>query len=81
YQDPKKYGFLLQIYFLNKRLAEIKNSFDNDLNVLDRSIFEDALLFRLNADLGRATQTEADIYSSLLGNMMEELPQQAHTKA
>ena len=72
---------MLQIYFLNKRLAEIKNSFDNDLNVLDRSIFEDALLFRLNADLGRATQTEADIYSSLLGNMMEELPQQAHTKA
>lgn len=81
YKDPKKYGFLLQIYFLNKRLAEIKNSFDNDLNVLDRSIFEDALMFRLNADLGRATQTEADIYASLLNNMMEELPQEAHTKA
>lgn len=81
YQDPKKYGFLLQIYFLNKRLAEIKDSYENDLNVLDRSIFEDALLFKLNADMGRATETESDIYSSLLQNMMEELPEQPHQKA
>ena len=66
YKDPKKYGFLLQIYFLNRRLDEIKDSFGNDLNVLDRSIFEDALLFKLNADMGRATETESDIYSSLL---------------
>src|SRR5699024_193667 len=81
YKDPKKYGFLLQIYFLNKRLDEIKDSYSNDLNVLDRSIFEDALLFKLNADMGRATQTESDIYSSLLANMMEELPEQPHQKA
>ena len=81
YKDPKKYGFLLQIYFLNKRLDEIKDSYSNDLNVLDRSIFEDALLFKLNADMGRATETESNIYSSLLGNMMEELPEQPHQKA
>lgn len=81
YKDPKKYGFLLQIYFLNRRLDEIKDSFGNDLNVLDRSIFEDALLFKLNADMGRATETESDIYTSLLRNMMEELPEQPHQKA
>lgn len=81
YKDPQKYGFLLQIYFLNRRLDEIKGSFDNDLNVLDRSIFEDSLLFRLNADLGRATHTESDIYTSLLQNMMEELPDEQHQKA
>ena len=81
YKNPKKCGFLLQIYFLNKRIDEIKDSYDNDLNVLDRSIFEDALLFKLNADMGRATQTESDIYSSLLANMMEELPEQPHQKA
>lgn len=81
YKDPQKYGFLLQIYFLNRRLDEIKDSFGNDLNVLDRSIFEDDLLFRLNADLGRATHTESDIYSSLLHNMMEELPEEPHQKA
>lgn len=81
YENPKKYGFLLQIYFLNKRLDEIKGSYENDLNVLDRSIFEDALLFKLNADMGRATETESKIYSSLLANMMEELPEQQHQKA
>ncbi|WP_267200825.1 deoxynucleoside kinase [Limosilactobacillus kribbianus] len=81
YENPKKYGFLLQIYFLNKRLDEIKASYSNDLNVLDRSIFEDELLFKLNADMGRATETESNIYSSLLSNMMEELPDQAHQKA
>lgn len=81
YKNPQKYGFLLQIYFLNRRLDEIKGSFDNDLNVLDRSIFEDSLLFKLNADLGRATQTESEIYTSLLNNMMQELPEEQHQKA
>ena len=81
YKNPQKYGFLLQIYFLNRRLDEIKGSFGNDLNVLDRSIFEDSLLFKLNADLGRATQTESNIYTSLLNNMMEELPDEHHQKA
>ena len=80
YQDPQKYWFLLQIYFLNRRLDEIKEAAQHKLSVLDRSIFEDNLLFRLNADLGRATGTEADIYSSLLGNMLEELPNQPLAK-
>lgn len=81
YKDPKKYAFLLQIYFLNKRLAEIKSAFANDTDVLDRSIFEDSLLFRLNGDMGRATKTEVEIYDSLLKNMMEELPMEPHKKA
>lgn len=80
YQDPQKYGFLLQVYFLNRRLAEIKAASDKQLSVLDRSIFEDDLMFRMNADLGRATSTEADIYSSLLANMLEELPNEAFSK-
>ncbi|MDR2661273.1 MAG: deoxynucleoside kinase [Lactobacillaceae bacterium] len=71
YADPKKYGFLLQIYFLNKRMKDIADAKENKLNIIDRSIFEDALLFQLNADLGRSTQTEVDIYKSLLNNMME----------
>ncbi|EHN58963.1 deoxynucleoside kinase [Oenococcus kitaharae] len=73
YDDPKKYAFLLQIYFLNKRLDNIKNAQENKLDVIDRSIFEDALLFQLNADLGRSTETEVQIYKSLLTNMMEKL--------
>ncbi|PWF99992.1 deoxynucleoside kinase [Levilactobacillus bambusae] len=80
YQDPKKYAFLLQIYFLNKRIDSLKASYMNDASVMDRSIFEDSLLFQLNADLGRATQTEVQIYDSLVQNMMEELPEEPHKK-
>ncbi|MCK8606686.1 deoxynucleoside kinase [Apilactobacillus ozensis] len=75
YKNPQKYAFLLQIYFLNSRLDLIKQArLDAKDSIMDRSIYEDSLMFRLNADLGRATSTEADIYDSLLENMMEEIP-------
>lgn len=73
YKDPQKYAFLLQIYFLNKRFDSIKQALSNNNNILDRSIYEDSLLFHLNADLGRATKTEVEVYDSLLENMMQEI--------
>lgn len=73
YSDPNKYAFLLQIYFLNKRFASIKEALGDDNNVLDRSIYEDSLLFHLNADLGRANEIEVKVYDELLANMLEEL--------
>lgn len=81
YADPKKYAFLLQIYFLNKRFALIKRALADDNNVLDRSIYEDSLFFHINADMGRATEQEVQVYDELLDNMMEELPYAAHKKA
>jgi deoxyadenosine/deoxycytidine kinase len=80
YEDPNKYAFLLQIYFLNKRFDSIKQALKNENNVLDRSIYEDSLLFHLNADLGRATETEVRVYDELLANMLEELPYAAKKK-
>ncbi|MGM9902674.1 MAG: deoxynucleoside kinase [Enterococcus sp.] len=80
YANPEQYAFLLQIYFLNKRFASIKQAMQEDNNVLDRSIYEDSLLFHLNADLGRATKTEVQVYDELLANMMEELPHAAYKK-
>lgn len=80
YADPNKYAFLLQIYFLNKRFDSIKKALNDDNNVLDRSIYEDSLLFHLNADLGRATDTEVRVYDDLLANMLEELPYASHKK-
>ncbi|PQF08204.1 deoxynucleoside kinase [Enterococcus faecium] len=80
YANPEPYAFLLQIYFLNKRFASIKQAMKDDNNVLDRSIYEDSLLFHLNADLGRATETEVRVYDELLENMMEELSYADHKK-
>lgn len=73
YENPQKYAFLLQIYFLNKRFDSIKKALSDNNNVLDRSIYEDSLLFHLNADLGRADETEVEVYDDLLKNMLEEI--------
>jgi deoxyadenosine/deoxycytidine kinase len=73
YENPKKYAFLLQNYFLNKRMDNIRDAQGNPLNIIDRSIFEDLLLFKTIADLDRATQTEVQIYGDLLNNMMEQV--------
>lgn len=73
YEDPDKYGFALQIYFLNKRFKSIKEAFFDQNNVLDRSIYEDALFTQINAENGNISQEEYQIYLELLANMMEEL--------
>lgn len=73
YKDPKHYAFLLQIFFLNTRYKSIKKALVNDNNVLDRSIYEDALFFQMNADIGRATKEEVDTYYELLDSMLDSL--------
>lgn len=75
------YTFLLQIYFLNMRFKMIKQAMQEDNSILDRSIYEDSLFMQMNYDLGTTTETELNIYNSLLQNMMEELPYAAHKKS
>lgn len=73
YSDPKQYGFLLQIYFLNRRFDMIKQALADENNVLDRSIYEDALFTEENHKDGNISDAEMDVYTSLLDNMMAEL--------
>ncbi|BDR61234.1 deoxyadenosine kinase [Lactobacillus xylocopicola] len=74
YQDMKRYTFLLNIYLLNHRLAQINQAIKEKNSVSDRSIYEDALFFQMNAENGVADPTEFQIYDSLLKNMMEDTP-------
>lgn len=73
YKNPKQYAFLLQIYFLNKRFRSIKDAYAINNNVLDRSIFEDALFLDINHENGNVTDQEKQVYHELLDNMLEEL--------
>lgn len=73
YQNPKKYGFLLQIYFLNKRFDLIKQAYKENNNVLDRSIYEDYLFTQINYENGNMAKQEFDVYKDLLDNMMQEI--------
>lgn len=73
YDDPERWAFALQIYFLNTRFRSIKSAFKHRNNVLDRSIYEDALFTRINYEEGNMSEPEMDTYLDLLDNMMEEL--------
>ena len=73
YEDPERYGFALQIYFLNKRFKMIKEAYHDDNNILDRSIYEDALFTYINTLTGSISEQEYNIYLELLDNMMEEI--------
>ncbi|MDN6028492.1 MAG: deoxynucleoside kinase [Lactobacillus sp.] len=74
YKDMKRYTFLLNIYLLNHRLAQISQAIQEKNSVSDRSIYEDSLFFKMNADSGIADKTEFKIYNNLLDNMMAETP-------
>lgn len=73
YHDPKRWAFALQIYFLNTRFRSIKAALTDQNNVLDRSIYEDALFTQINFEEGNISEPEMDTYLDLLDNMMEEL--------
>ena len=73
YSDPTKYGFLLQIYFFNRRFDQHKQALADDNNGLDRSIYEDALFTSENHKDGNITDAEMSVYTQLLNNMMSEL--------
>ena len=73
YKNPKQYGFLLQIYFFNERFSMIKQALSDDNNVLDRSIYEDALFTKENNAEGNFSDTELAVYLQLLDNMMQDL--------
>lgn len=68
-----RYPFLLQLWFLNTRFADIKRALIENNNVLDRSIYEDLYFATVNHRLGRISDLEFEIYEKLLTNMMQEL--------
>ncbi|WP_202623334.1 deoxynucleoside kinase [Alkalibacterium sp. MB6] len=73
YEDPQRWAFSLQIFFLNTRFRSIKQALVHRHNVLDRSIYEDALFTRINYEQGNMSSVEMDLYTDLLDNMMEEI--------
>lgn len=67
------YTYLLQTFFLNRRFMMMKKALQSRNNILDRSIYEDAMFMRMNTEMGNATQVEYSIYQELLTNILEEL--------
>jgi deoxyadenosine kinase len=80
YKNMKRYTFLLNVYLLNKRLEQINKALQSKNSVLDRSIYEDKLFFKMNVDKGTADKTEYETYSSLVDNMLSDIPNQPSKK-
>lgn len=73
YEDPKRWAFSLQIYFLNSRFSAIKEALKTGGYLMDRSIYLDELFAYINYKQGNMTLMEFEVYKDLLHNMMEEL--------
>lgn len=74
YDEPERYSFHLQVFFLNHRFKAIKRAMAHPNSVLDRSIYEDAMIFaRLQYENGSMDKAEYETYLDLHENMMQEL--------
>lgn len=73
YSDKGRFGFLLQIYFLNERFSQIKKAYRTRNAIIDRAIFTDQLFTYVNYINNNFSKEEYDVYCDLLDNMMEEL--------
>lgn len=80
-QKAKRYPFLLQLEFLNRRYADIKRANHHPHNVLDRSIYEDWYFCKVNNDLGNISDLEFQIYEDLLKTLLNELKEQTESKS
>src|SRR5699024_1510143 len=74
YDEPERYSFHLQVFFLNHRFKAIQSAMAHPNSVLDRSIYEDAMIFaRLQYENGSMDKAEYETYLALHENMMQEL--------
>lgn len=67
-----RYPFLLQLAFLKSRYSQVRLASKQKEAVLDRSIYEDAYFIEKNMEMGRMSETEAEVYKNLFNELMEE---------
>lgn len=73
YHNRKRYSFPLQIFFLNKRFAMLKEATSCDKAIMDRSIYGDVIFARLLNQGGDMENEEYALYKELLANMLEHV--------
>lgn len=71
--EEKRYPFLLQLNFLSSRFLSLTKAKEDKEAILDRSVYEDYYFCRKNHDLGRISDLEMEVYTSLFDNMIYSL--------
>lgn len=73
YQDPKRYGFSLQMYMLNQRFGSMQHALWHGGKILDRHFGEDIVFGRQNFEEGNIDVTDFQTYTSMIENMQSSL--------
>ena len=73
YYDRARYSFPLQVFFLNKRFAHIKEAVHVTKAVMDRSIYGDAIFASMLNANQEMEDIEFEIYQELYQNMLEHV--------
>ena len=74
YENMSKYGFPLQVFFLNNRFRMIKEAQKLNGAIMDRAIYGDVIFAKMLGEQGNMSKEELDCYLDLFANMMEHLP-------
>jgi len=70
YEDMEKYGFAMQIYFLNHRFEqEQKNIWNKNNTIQDRSMWEDIIFANMLYKAGKISEIDYTTYKQLYTNM------------
>lgn len=73
YRDRHRYAFPLQVFFLNKRFAHMKEAVHVQRAVMDRSIYGDAIFATMLNASQEMEDVEFNIYQQLYQNMLEHV--------
>ena len=73
YQEPEKYSFMSQVYYLATRFAATKKASAYPRYLLDRTMHEDILFAEVNYALGRMTDDEKVVYDTLASTLIENV--------
>ena len=73
YQNPERYGFSLQMYFLNQRFGDMQHALWHGGKILDRHFGEDIVFGRQNFEAGNIDPTDFQTYTSMIENMKSSL--------
>lgn len=74
YKDGERWAFTTQVYFLCRRLDDIRKALADDNYILDRSIYEDKEIFaNIQFENKLMTLAEYQTYLHLFDTMMAEL--------
>lgn len=71
YHNRKRYSFPLQIFFLNKRFEQIHKVNPEMKNVMDRSIYGDAIFAKLLNENNELSDIEYEIFEELFDNLVK----------